>query len=301
MNIHKTGRRAGDTPRANDRARTAARLAGIALLAAGLAPALAPSAVEATGALDFFRADARAPAAQRVNAPPPPRDAFARRHRVLPTATQPATLDGSSASGGSPQGSSRIASGPAGRTMCVRMCDGYAFPVGDLASQRDLPLHDLACNAGCPGAPTKLFVLSPGEDDLDRARAADGMRYADVPMAGAYRTSTDDTCSCQGPNRRVAERLDIRLDMTLRRGDIVMTNEGPLVFRGRDGRPSGLADFRPFREAQMTARLREKADERLGISAREAVEDAFARENGLRRTMAELDPAELETAVLDAQ
>ncbi|WP_372421920.1 DUF2865 domain-containing protein [Salinarimonas chemoclinalis] len=277
--------------------RLAVRLAGIALLAAGLAPALAPSAVEATGALDFFRADARAPATQQVNAPPPPRDAFARRHRVLPSVPQPATTEAAVTS----RRPAQVAAGAAGRTMCVRMCDGYAFPVGDLASQRDLPLHDLACNAGCPGAPTKLFVLAPGEDDLDHARAADGMRYVDVPMAGAYRTSTDDTCSCQGPNRRVAERLDIRLDMTLRRGDIVMTNQGPLVFRGRDGRPAGLADFRPFREAQMTASLREKADERLGISARRAVEEAFAEENGLRRDVAELETAELETAVVETR
>ncbi|WP_052341016.1 DUF2865 domain-containing protein [Salinarimonas rosea] len=281
----------------NGSVRFAARLLGVALLAAGLAPALAPSAVEATGALDFFRADARQPAPQRVNAPPPPRDLFARRHRVLPSAQEPrpAQADAAPAS----HRPARVTAGDAGRTVCVRMCDGYSFPVGDLASQRDLPLHDLACNAGCPGAPTKLFVLAPGEDDIASARAADGMRYADVPMAGAYRTSTDDTCSCQGPNRRVAERLDIRLDMTLRQGDIIVTNEGPLVFRGRDGRPTGLADFRPFREAQMTASLREKADETLGISAREAVEDAFARENRLRRDMAELETAELETAGLE--
>ncbi|MGJ3262789.1 MAG: DUF2865 domain-containing protein [Salinarimonas sp.] len=287
MTKSKSGRRAGDTPRAHDVVRSRARLVGVALLAAGLAPALAPSAVEATGALDFFRTDARHQSPQQARAPGPLERLFGSPPGVAPAAPhpQPATSPETRAA-------TRIAppATGAGRTMCVRMCDGYYFPVGDLASRRDLPLHDLACNAGCPGAPTKLFVLAPGQEDIATARAADGMRYADVPMAGAYRTSTDDTCSCQGPNRRVADRLDVREDMTLRRGDIIVTREGPLVFRGRDGRPAGLADFRPFREAQMTASLREKADERLGISARKAVEDAFAEENGLRRDLAGLDP-----------
>ncbi|GGK36950.1 DUF2865 domain-containing protein [Salinarimonas ramus] len=288
MTDQNSRRRAGSTPRANGSARFVARVFGVALLAVGLAPAVMPSAVEATGALDFFRADARHAAPQRVNAPGPVESLFGQPQRVLPTA--PTTPEASTSS----RRPARVAAGAAGRTMCVRMCDGYYFPVGDLASSRDLPLHDLSCNAGCPGAPTKLFVLAPGEEDISSARAADGMRYADVPMAYSYRTSTDATCSCQGPNQRVADRLDMRHDMTLRRGDIVVTNEGPLVYRGRDGQPEELADFRPFGEAQMASALREKADARLGISARKAIEDAFAEENRLRVDMAEMNVSEMD-------
>jgi len=222
------------------RALVAARLLGALALGGLIAAAAVPPAVEATGALDFFRSDARQtqPARADSRLPPPPgalERIFGGQQRVRP---QPLAEPEATRTAGE----RRFAPSSQGRTMCVRMCDGYYFPVGDLERQRDLPLHDLSCNAACPGAPTKLFVLPPGADEIEAAQAADGMRYADLPMAQAYTTSVDDTCSCQGPNRRVAARLDIRHDMTLRKGDIIVTSEGPLVYRGDDGRPQEMAE-----------------------------------------------------------
>lgn len=263
--------RAGGPPRAL----RVARLLGVLALGGLGAAAALPTTVEATGALDFFRSDARHAQPQDQTLPQPPgvlEQIFGGRQRVAPRATpQPQAQPAPTRTAGE----RRFAPSSKGRTMCVRMCDGYYFPVGDLEAQRDLPLHDLSCNAACPGAPTKLFVLPPGADDIEAAEAADGMRYADLPMAQSYTTSIDDTCSCQGPNRRVADRLDIRHDMTLRKGDIIVTSEGPLVYRGDDGRPSEMAEFRPFGEAQIGAALREKADARLGVSFRERIEREF--------------------------
>lgn len=271
--------RAGGPPRAL----RIARLFG-ALALGGLAAAAAmPPAVEATGALDFFRADARQEQPRRGDAslPRPPgvlERIFGGGQRVAPRVRSQVRQEPQPEPTRSAR-ERRFAPSSKGRTMCVRMCDGYYFPVGDLEERRDLPLHDLACNAGCPGAPTKLFVLAPGADDIDAAKAADGMRYADLPMAKSYTTSIDRTCSCQGPNRRVAERLGIEHDMTLRKGDIVVTTQGPLVYRGDDGRPESMAEFRPFGEAQITTALREKADERLGVSFRRRIERAFVAAN----------------------
>lgn len=267
MSSHDRGDRGG----VGSRALGAARLFGALVLGGLLAAAVLPPAVEATGALEFFRAEHRAAAPARSG---PLRRILPRRVAPAPTRRQAAPHPSAE-----PRQARRIVPSTRGRTYCVRMCDGYYFPVGDLEERRDLPLHDLACNAGCPGAPTKLFVLAPGAEEIEEAKAADGMRYAELPMAQAYATSIDDTCSCQGPNRRVADRLDIRHDMTLRRGDIVVTSAGPLVYRGREGRPEDLADFRPFGEARMARSLREKADERLGVSFRERIERDFVAAN----------------------
>lgn len=273
------------------RALVVARAAGLVLISALLAvPAsgvVAPSVVSAMGALDFFRQEAQREARRPDPAPggggllerffePAPRQAAPapqtqprqepRRERARTAPSAPA----SQASLGQ-------------RTICVRLCDGYAFPIGDLDRVRDLALHDLACNASCPGAPTKVFTLEPGAEDFENARAEDGTRYADLPVAYAYRNAIDGACSCQGPNRRVADRLDIRKDMTLRRGDIVVTKDGPIVYQGRDGDPRDLSDFAAFDDARMPRSLRAMADARLGVSHNRELE----REH--ERRMAEIE------------
>ncbi|WP_349368375.1 DUF2865 domain-containing protein [Salinarimonas sp.] len=275
MSSHDPRDRAGAPPRALG----VARLFGALVLGGFVAALAVPPAVEATGAIEFFRADSRATQPGRAEPPGLLGRIFGGERRAAPRvrpAPQPRQATPRPAA--EPRQARRIVPSSRGRTYCVRMCDGYYFPVGDLAARRDLPLHDLACNAGCPGAPTKLFVLPPGAEEIEEAKAADGMRYADLPMAQAYTTAIDGTCSCQGPNRRVADRLDIRHDMTLRRGDIVVTREGPLVYRGRDGQPEELAEFRPFGEAEIAGSLRAKADARLGVSFRKEIAREFLAE-----------------------
>lgn len=259
------------------RALALARAAGLVMMAGLALGLLAPERVGATSAVEFLQQEQRRQAASgdaqpqggllgRLFAPRPS------QQPVQPAVPQPP-----------PQAQPRERTTQAAlgkRTICVRLCDGYAFPLGELERTRDLALHDLACNAGCPGAPTKVFTLDAGAETFDDARAEDGTRYADLPVAYAYRNAIDGTCSCQGPNRRVADRLDIRHDMTLRRGDIVVTKEGPIVYQGRDGDPGDLSDFAAFDEARMPEALRAKADALLGISH----DRALAREHARMRT-----------------
>lgn len=160
------------------------------------------------------------------------------------------------------------------RTVCVRMCDGYQFPIGDLRAKRDLPVHESACSASCPGAPTKLFTVKAGAETIDDARAEDGTRYADIPMAYAALKRYEPTCSCQGPGRRVADRLPITKDMTLRRGDVVVTNVGALVFDGASKHDVTLADFKRL-ASSAALNKREKAEvaAQLGPDATGGLDD----------------------------
>lgn len=116
------------------------------------------------------------------------------------------------------------------RTVCVRLCDGYHFPVGPLRSRADLPVHQAACDAACPGAPVRLF-MTPRSAGIERAVAEDRMPYRRLATAFAYRRGVSEGCSCSGPTR-IAARLPILQDPTLRPGDAYVTGVEAKVFAG---------------------------------------------------------------------
>ncbi len=80
-----------------------------------------------------------------------------------------------------------------GKTVCVRLCDGYYFPI----DTRGVDLRenvDAVCQSLCPAAEMKLF-LKPGE--IEDAEAPDGVSYTELPNALRYRRTFDATCHCR--------------------------------------------------------------------------------------------------------
>jgi hypothetical protein len=91
-----------------------------------------------------------------------------------------------------------VLSGGAYRTLCVRACDGYYFPISFSTAGRDLKRDAAACAALCPGQEVSLYVQrNPGEDGNAMVSLA-GKPYGLLPTAYLYRTRYDRTCSC-GP------------------------------------------------------------------------------------------------------
>lgn len=83
------------------------------------------------------------------------------------------------------------------RTLCVRTCDGYYFPV----SFSTLPSRFSSDNAQCQkqcAAPAELFVYrNPGEAP-EQMVSSDGVRpYNDLPNAWRYRKEYVKGCSCK--------------------------------------------------------------------------------------------------------
>ena len=77
------------------------------------------------------------------------------------------------------------------RTLCVRTCDGYYFPISFSTTSEHFPADARSCEAICPGTEARLFYLPQsrrrsGEHDLDHRRAvlvaADG-----VPISHQHR------------------------------------------------------------------------------------------------------------------
>ncbi len=82
------------------------------------------------------------------------------------------------------------------KTMCVRTCDGYYFPVSPRASSRRFARDARRCQAMC-GQDAKLFHLPRDSDDTQNMTDIDGRTYSALPQAFAYRRSLVNGCSCK--------------------------------------------------------------------------------------------------------
>ncbi len=165
------------------------------------------------------------------------------------------------------------------QTMCVRLCDGYAFPVGRLASRADIPAHQAACASSCPGAATALYQSTKRSLDPASARSvADGTPYLQLATAFLFRKEVKASCSCQGPDN-VAALTPILRDPTLRRGDVVVDQNGDAkVFSGEPGLTHTADAFRDVRGSEvLSAKAQGQVDAIMGIAQREATARAFAR------------------------
>ena len=88
-------------------------------------------------------------------------------------------------------------SGGGYKTICVRTCDGYYFPIQDNTSSRSFANDAATCQAMYGGASTnvQLFAMGSGSDDVADATPVDGGKsYSGQPYAFAYRKSYDAAC-----------------------------------------------------------------------------------------------------------
>jgi len=81
------------------------------------------------------------------------------------------------------------------RTMCVRQCDGYYFPISFSTLPSQFQADETQCRQRC-AAPTALFVYrNPGED-VENMVSLDGKPYTELNNAWLYREKFIDGCSC---------------------------------------------------------------------------------------------------------
>ena len=82
------------------------------------------------------------------------------------------------------------------RTLCVRMCDGYYFPLSYTASGTQLRTDAARCESSC-GVPAKLYYhYNPG-GSIEGMVDLEGKRYADLPNAFRYRKELVSDCRCR--------------------------------------------------------------------------------------------------------
>ena len=96
------------------------------------------------------------------------------------------------------------------RTMCVRTCDGYYFPISWSVSAEAFKRDEYVCASMCPGVETELYYHHVPHEETDRmVSARTGMPY--TQMHFAYRYKNPDVrppqgCTCSPQAAAVAAR-----------------------------------------------------------------------------------------------
>jgi len=128
------------------------------------------------------------------------------------------------------------------RTLCVRTCDGYYFPVSYSALPSKFDEDAKVCQAMCPASEAVLYShRNPGED-VSQAVSSAGRPYTELPNAFAYRKVHNPSCSCRGVGQTWADALKHLEDPTVERGDIVVNEERARTL----SRPTVDAQGRPI-------------------------------------------------------
>src|SRR5262249_45355487 len=83
------------------------------------------------------------------------------------------------------------------RTICVRTCDGYYFPVSYSTVPGKFGDDEKVCHAMCPASEVSLYTYrNPGED-VAQAVSTSGQTYSALPTAFAYRKALNPACGCK--------------------------------------------------------------------------------------------------------
>jgi Protein of unknown function (DUF2865) len=125
-------------------------------------------------------------------------------------------------------------SGPMGntyRTVCVRTCDGYYFPISFETTPDHFRDDEQTCQRMCPAADVQLYTYhNPGEQ-VSQAVSLNGRLYTELPTAFQYRKAVNPNCSCRRPGESWAEALKASgTDRTLAPGDVVITDQNAKRF-----------------------------------------------------------------------
>jgi len=146
--------------------------------------------------------------------------------------------------------------GPMGgtfRTVCVRTCDGFYFPISYSTSPDRFRDDEQSCQRMCPASEVSLYTYhNPGEE-MAQAVSLNGRPYTELPTAFQYRKAVDPACSCRRPGESWAQTLKaLGPDDTVVPGDVVVTEQNAKQLSqprfGADGKP-----IRPEQRAPASA------------------------------------------------
>jgi len=109
------------------------------------------------------------------------------------------------------------------RTVCVRTCDGFYFPVSYATSSSRFAQDEKTCQRMCPAAEVMLFSYRTTGEDITQATSINGQPYTALPNALKYRTEFNPSCSCKRAGQTWADALG--KDEAVEPGDVVVTEE----------------------------------------------------------------------------
>lgn len=195
--------------------------------------------------------------------PPPARQPSSFRVGRLepPTERRPTSFRIGRLEPASPESSSHASDG-----FCVRVCDGYFFPL----IKSENATRQQSCEFACPSAPMAIYEGST----IEGAHSRKGVPYTRLPTAFQFRDKPGKQCACSRPETALAYYARVaRNDPTLRRGDVLIAANGALVYSGGSGSgaftPLARAGFVPGETRRKLWALLEKRVRAPAASTRE--------------------------------
>lgn len=91
------------------------------------------------------------------------------------------------------------------RTLCVRMCDGFYFPISYATSSANFVNDAEKCAASCGGEARLFYYPNPG-GEVEGMLDMTGRAYASYPAAFKYRHTLVEGCQCRPQPWTEAER-----------------------------------------------------------------------------------------------
>jgi Protein of unknown function (DUF2865) len=111
------------------------------------------------------------------------------------------------------------------KTVCVRTCDGFYFPVSYATTPARFGDDEATCKNLCPAAEATLFTFRNNED-MTRAVSINGQPYSSLPNAFKYRQAFNPSCACKAQGQTWAEAVKGVDDRgAAEQGDIIVTDE----------------------------------------------------------------------------
>jgi len=128
------------------------------------------------------------------------------------------------------------------KTVCVRTCDGFYFPVSPATTPSRFPDDERTCKQLCPAADAALYAFRYPGEDINQAVSISGQPYTALPNAFKYRQEFNPSCSCKAAGQSWADALK-QIDeraTAAENGDIIVTDENAKKMaqpRDTQGRP----------------------------------------------------------------
>ena len=176
------------------------------------------------------------------------------------------------------------------RTLCVRLCDGYYFPISFSASRSRFERDAQACERSCPGQ-AQLFVHPNPDGEVEDMVDLRGRPYRELKTAFLYRAQYMPACRCKAEpweSEAKAQHRIYALEAAARKGDKQARTElaeltAKMQRNMKQGTPG--AGVTPATSASTDAPVadasrREEADsERMGLGARARARPPARRES----------------------
>jgi hypothetical protein len=83
------------------------------------------------------------------------------------------------------------------RTVCVRLCDGYFFPISFATTPERFSHDAAACQSRCATSPARLYVYPNPGAEPEQMVDLNGKPYSELKSAFLFRTNYDAACTCK--------------------------------------------------------------------------------------------------------